>query len=368
MSPVKKAIVDFANNLSLLGIHPYRVAHKNYIPDDLHKRFQYLLKMIKDNIEEFDELEQKNIYNNSPYNHLISELVRLFVENDSIEQIYQNCNYKVIEQKNKLHSALPLENMDEEQLIEMDKKSNFIEMYNKNIADPNVIPYGIKIGNYVALFHRYFRGLCDKFSYYNDELIMALNHANKNNKVKLKMAFDPDMLAYFDSYCEIILLERYYGPTYTNEIWDKKTGEPMQIRYDKKFENLIRKCSQMYENRTEFYWTYKNDTKMLQIEEIHSAQLQPKEKDKILTRYLHVERDTNSGIFKHLDGAIKIYNTEDFEKRLDNTMPNSRKTNKIKIFRLDGEIPFKDFMQITATFFKKNYQVLEYFNWKDNVG
>lgn len=62
-------------------------------------------------------------------------------------------------------------------------------------------------------------------------------------------------------------------------------------------------------DRTEFYWSMDRSSgiKSFEIEEISSEDIQYSSFR--INRYVYSERDTREEIFRHLDGAVKVYNS-----------------------------------------------------------
>lgn len=65
----------------------------------------------------------------------------------------------------------------------------------------------------------------------------------------------------------------------------------------------------------------------------------------------------------HLDGSIRAYSKDRLEKRIATTLSEDiRPDHKIKMFRMDGKISTEDWAYLTATFFRKNEMIFEYFD------
>lgn len=85
------------------------------------------------------------------------------------------------------------------------------------------------------------------------------------------------------------------------------------------------------------------------------------------SRYLHAFFDKNSGNFIHCDGAIRIYSENEIYKRLNHELKSNevRKIGKrIKLFRIEGNIPKEKFISILSSFFYWNYDLIKYINSK----
>lgn len=114
-------------------------------------------------------------------------------------------------------------------------------------------------------------------------------------------------------------------------------------------------------DRTEFYWSYHNRIKTLQIEEISSNGY--KFENYVFNKYLHSERDTEKKLFYHIDGAVKVYLENKYSDRNKTCMPDESKCHKkIKLWRIDGNIELENWINTISFFYKSNEMIIEYFN------
>jgi hypothetical protein len=113
-------------------------------------------------------------------------------------------------------------------------------------------------------------------------------------------------------------------------------------------------------DRTEFLWTYKDDIKTFEIEEISNIAYKF---DKFhINRYIHSERNIRNQQLQHFDGAVKIYPHE-YDKRLNSQLLNEYRAHiKIKLFRIDNDINIDKWIDLISYFFKGNEMILEYFD------
>jgi hypothetical protein len=82
------------------------------------------------------------------------------------------------------------------------------------------------------------------------------------------------------------------------------------------------------------------------------------------SRYFHAIFDKKTGKVKHCDGAIRVYDNTEFEKRVLYHVKQSevRKLGKrIKVFQLDAPINQSVFGSLIVNFFVWNYDVMGYF-------
>ena len=114
-------------------------------------------------------------------------------------------------------------------------------------------------------------------------------------------------------------------------------------------------------DRTEFYWSYRDGIKTFEVEEISS--------DGCLydhyyfNRYVHSERNIQEKKFRHLDGAVKVYLQDIYQRRKDSFIPKELKShNKVKLWRIDGNIDLQTWSLLISSFFKSNEMVIKYFD------
>jgi hypothetical protein len=87
-------------------------------------------------------------------------------------------------------------------------------------------------------------------------------------------------------------------------------------------------------------------------------------------RYIHAEFDTDTGNFRHFDGAIHFYDLDEYCERRDSDFNYNAKHNKQikskskKIFRIDGSLNIETWMTLTSHFLTGNPLIHEYFEGK----
>ena len=110
-------------------------------------------------------------------------------------------------------------------------------------------------------------------------------------------------------------------------------------------------------------WSRKDNLKTCQAEEIvRPDNPTAKERGLVYNRYVHAIWDTTKCRFSHFDGGIRGYAEQDYAKRVSSDIKNSRElSNKyIKLWRLDGEIPFKIWADLLAKYFQGHNLATEY--------
>lgn len=69
-------------------------------------------------------------------------------------------------------------------------------------------------------------------------------------------------------------------------------------------------------------------------------------------------------MFVHIDGAIRKYSADSYLKRTAGNMKNRDLSQRVKLFRVDGKIPFDIWKSIIASYMEHNGTIDEYFNSK----
>ncbi|MCE5176755.1 MAG: hypothetical protein ABFD23_03645 [Caldisericales bacterium] len=188
-------------------------------------------------------------------------------------------------------------------------------------------------------------------------------YKNKNNANKFRIAFDFNRVCKIKDFRHICLFDTWYGPEFDiNKIDDPNFVGLTVKKSDKKSLDLMKNL-----DRTEFYWKYdrKEKVKTFEIEEI--VDLNYIKGGYNVNCYIHSERDTLNKKFIHLDGAIKIYDKSNYQERFCSKIPEERKADKyIKLFRIDGDISYKDWSELISFYYKYNRMIIEYFNVEEH--
>ena len=94
---------------------------------------------------------------------------------------------------------------------------------------------------------------------------------------------------------------------------------------------------------------------------IYLEALAPPNGERIQTEFLHAEYRRGSGMFSHVDGALKLYSRKAYESRYTanpTVAPHSDLAYE-KIFRIDGPIPFEAWLDLVPAFFPSNRLIRE---------
>ena len=105
-------------------------------------------------------------------------------------------------------------------------------------------------------------------------------------------------------------------------------------------------------------WSRNGSLKTCQAEEIVCVNnSSAKEGSLIYNRYVHAIWDTRRCCFSHFDGGIRGYKERDYDKRESSSIREGRDLSDqyVKLWRLDGAIPFADWADLFVRFFYQNY-------------
>jgi hypothetical protein len=217
---------------------------------------------------------------------------------------------------------------------------------------------GIQYRDHILHYHQFLRR--GYFSNPNFDFLSRFARARRMAAAEttFRIAIDHDRLMRVADYVEVIERDRWFGPAFDKDRLDDPNTVGLTI-VKRNQNSLFRLTNNL--DRTEFYWSYRSGIKSLEIEEILS--LANPIDDYYLNRYVHSERDTANGVFRHLDGAVKVYPKSEYQRRFDTKLPHEpRSSAKVKLFRIDGTMSLETWLELIAHFFKSNEMVLEYFD------
>ena len=208
-----------------------------------------------------------------------------------------------------------------------------------------------------ALFaHRFYRRSLSQINNLNDIFLSKLYDLSKDNDLDVKIALDPNSIGLSRTYLTPIELEYWRGPKFNDDL----TGIPAGVAVHKANERQ-RFFSGV--ERTEFWWHRNDEFQSLECEEIRDFASLGIADDQYGCRYAHSMVNLSTNEPSHLDGAIRIYDEENFIERIDLDISKSGKNAKyIKLWRIDGEkIQISTWKEMIFHFFRDNHLIGEYF-------
>ncbi len=208
----------------------------------------------------------------------------------------------------------------------------------------------------------------------NSDLIQQLRKQH-NDGLQVSMAIDHFRICTQGELQEILELDRWFGAPFRfaqiDDPQSKDFDTPVLLYRPKDLgpgepEGL----------RTEFRWSLKKDQSIrsLEIEELPNPDKLPSNRS-VLCRFIHCQRDIANSRFVHLDGAVTIYDFEQYKSRysqsVDHTLSKVWANQKPKVFRVDAtedpksQITYDSWSQLITSFFRGNELVLEYLTGKN---
>lgn len=179
-----------------------------------------------------------------------------------------------------------------------------------------------------------------------------------SSKNRFRIAVDHLRLMPLEAYLRLMECDTWFGPSFDRKKLDDPSAVGLTI-VKRNPSSLFGLTNNL--ERTEFYWSYRDGVKTLEIEEVSHHAYQFEQYN--LNRYLHAERDIHKKVLQHTDGAVKVYLHDQYDQRFSSNMPREAKSyTKVKLWRIDGDIDIDAWLDLTGLFFKGNEMVLEYFD------
>ncbi|UUC49150.1 hypothetical protein NOX82_25200 [Pseudomonas citronellolis] len=163
--------------------------------------------------------------------------------------------------------------------------------------------------------------------------------------------------------------DTWYGPPFNEDVRDIKSGT-VKLRPPPDIEP--RHVSFFFAGAycLDIKWSESNGIKSFQALEIkeEDIQIEVNGQHYFPARYLHAEFDVAANCFRHFDGAIQYFTEEEYFQRRDSdfnmTMKNSVhiKARSIKVFKINGPMSTKDWVEFCCHFYAANPLTYEYFS------
>jgi hypothetical protein len=221
--------------------------------------------------------------------------------------------------------------------------------------------------NYMAMAHHYFRR---SFYHANNfaPRFIELYWGFQDPEIDQYIALDFDRVRINVDDSMYMEFDTWYGAQFDKDI--SKIGDGIgKLRPPLDIEDFL--VSFFFKNAysLDTKWATKDGIKSFQAEEFKTDEI------KILkdgveyfpVRYIHAEYDLNKGYFRHFDGAIHFYTTEEYYSRRDSDFNYNDKSNNYiktlsqKLFKMNGKVSVETWIKFTSHFFSGNPLILEYF-------
>ncbi len=126
-------------------------------------------------------------------------------------------------------------------------------------------------------------------------------------------------------------------------------------------------------DRLQVMWSFRDGIKSVQFEEL--VPIAAKEfggYPYVGNRYIHAQWHIEDQCFRHLDGAVKIYDKQRYSARFDHDLryrqPDIEADSYLKLFRLDGNLRLDFWAQLITRYFRNNELVIEYLGGVQEAG
>ena len=228
----------------------------------------------------------------------------------------------------------------------------------------NLCQKGIVVNeNYIVNFHNFLRRSYSEPNAFNKRLIDKIKELKiKNPKLEIAFLAIPTAISLKEEFKEVFELDYAWGPKFPRDLNQLREGVTQHIASDK--DKLLEDL-----DKTEFWWHKDDDILMaLEIEETRGKKrylVHPEKKLKgFPLKYGHLQYDKDADKVTHLDCALRIYTEEEFDLRIsanDISKISKENSDRVKLFRIDGELDKKDAFDIFSYFFYNNSDVRKYF-------
>ncbi len=234
-------------------------------------------------------------------------------------------------------------------------------------------PYRVGVihrSNFMLLASHFFRRGYDEETNFNPNFIpLFWNRGNKNfNRSILldmnRVRIDVDGPIYFER-------ETWYGAKFNENISNIPDGNVKLRPPGYLAQDFI---SNYFESAysLDIKWTTKDGIKSFQLEEFKTEKIKVIRDKKSVhpVRYVHAEFDMSTDAFRHFDGALHFYSPDEYIARKDSDFNYNAKneyqikTDSIKLFKINGQIPVETWVELTSHFLHGNPLILEYFEGK----
>ena len=212
--------------------------------------------------------------------------------------------------------------------------------------------------------HRFFRRSLSNLNKLNAYFLQSFEAtAKENGGLRVRLRLDPDLLGHPASARELVELEHWRGPLYSDDINTIPNGVA---------EHKADERSRFYEgvDRTQVWWKapeerdirgLRVDYRTFEAEELIENPSGGLSGEQFGCRYAHAEFSADEAAITHFDGAIRVYDGEPYLQRIETSINRAGKhAHYTKLFRLDGILPIPHWKRLLSDFFRGNKLIPEY--------
>lgn len=237
------------------------------------------------------------------------------------------------------------------------------KIYRSNIRQPGYF----QADNFMLMAHPYFRREMHGVNNFAPSFI-DLFWSFEDAAVIRYIAIDEDRVRVNVENSFYRELDTWYGPPFNDDI-SKIQNDIVKLRPPIDLKPIYVKFFFADTYCLDIKWTQKGSIKTFQALEFktENSYLIHDNKCFFPARYLHAEFDLDLGFFRHFDGAIQCYTESEYLQRRDSdfnyNVKNSTqiKARSRKVFKLNGKLETKKWVEFSSHFLAGNPLVHEYF-------
>jgi hypothetical protein len=223
---------------------------------------------------------------------------------------------------------------------------------------------------YIVMANPYFRREHDEDNNFAPHFVDVYLGYNSDNIDKY-IAIDSDRVRINVEKSIYMEFDTWYGAKFKNTISDIEDGI-VKLRPPLQFDSIDTDWLFGGTYSLDIKWTSKDGIKTFQAEEfkIKERKIKKNGHEYYPAKYLHAEFDTNTGTFRHFDGAIHFYKEDEYFQRRDSDFNhNNKKSLKLKtlsqkLFKVNGQVSVEKWIELTSHYLQGDPLIFEYFEGK----
>jgi hypothetical protein len=213
--------------------------------------------------------------------------------------------------------------------------------------------------------HRFYRRSLSHRNKLNEYFLQTFDAvAAENPATQVRLKLDPDLIGHPASATNLIELEYWRGPHFSDDISSIPDGvaEHKADEKSRYFEGV---------DRTHVWWKAPENRRRedgsnasyrtFEIEELIENPSGGLDDNCFGCRYAHAEFSFDDAVISHFDGAIRAYAGNSYLDRLDTSIDRAGKhASYTKLFRFDGKLSVGTWKRLLCDFFRGNKLIPEY--------
>ncbi len=212
--------------------------------------------------------------------------------------------------------------------------------------------------------HRFFRRSLSHRNKLNTNFLETFAEAaRQDSALSMRLKLDPDALGHPASAQNLIELEYWRGPKYTDDISAIPNGvaEHKADERTKFYEGVDRTHVWWKEPETRTVSGESVEYRTFEVEELIENPSGGLQENTFGCRYAHAEYSAKEKALTHFDGAIRAYAGERYLERIDASIDRAGKNSDYtKLFRIDGSLSVSSWKRLLNDFFRGNKLIPEY--------